>query len=143
AANTPAGGSTEDAGLPGGAGSLGVQDQPMEIGEGSSGVRARDIKESEGANGRTVNDLPKWRDIEAVNDEVPLDDVEAVFIDGNAQQGDAIDPIVDAKNITGMPRVITRAGWGANEGLRCRNATYDDSVKATTVHHTAGSNNYS
>ena len=142
AANTPAGGSTEDGGLPGGAGSLGDQSEPTEIGEGSSGVRARDIKESEGANGVTANDLDEWWDIEAVNDEAALDDVEAVFIDGNAQEGDAIDPIVDAKNITGMPRVITRAGWGANEGARCRNATYDDSVKATTVHHTAGSNNY-
>lgn len=133
-------GSAGGAGVPGGAGSLG---QPEEIGgAGSSGTRARDVEESPGANGRTINDLPAWRDIEAVNDEVPLDSVDAVFIDGNAAEGDAIDPIVDAKNLTGMPRVITRAGWGANEGARCRNATYDDSVKATTVHHTAGSNNY-
>ncbi|MFD5868467.1 N-acetylmuramoyl-L-alanine amidase [Corynebacterium sp. NPDC060344] len=138
-------GSAEGQGIPGGAGSLGDRTEdgePAEIGGGSSGLRARDVKESEGANGLTVNDVPQWRDIEAVNDEVPLDDVEAVFIDGNAQEGDAIDPIVDAKNLTGMPRVITRAGWGANENARCRNATYDDSVKATTVHHTAGSNNY-
>ncbi len=134
----------EGADRPGGTGSLGTGSlgEPHEIGEGSSGVRARDVRESEGANGRTVNDLPKWRDIEAVDDEKPLDDVQAVFIDGKADAGDGIDPIVDAKNITGMPRVITRAGWGANEGARCRNATYDDSVKATTVHHTAGSNNY-
>ncbi|KGF18443.1 hypothetical protein HMPREF1650_01610 [Corynebacterium freneyi DNF00450] len=139
------GAAADDAGIPGGTGSLGApgeEGQPHEIGEGSSDPRARDVKESKGANGITINDLPAWRDIEAVNDEVPLDDVEAVFIDGNVQEGDGIDPIVDAKNLTGMPRVITRAGWGANENSRCRNATYDDSMKATTVHHTAGSNNY-
>ncbi|WP_239251861.1 N-acetylmuramoyl-L-alanine amidase [Corynebacterium freneyi] len=145
AADDAATGSTDGAGIPGGTGSLGApgeEGQPHEIGEGSSDPRARDVKESAGANGITINDLPAWRDIEAVNDEVPLDDVEAVFIDGNVQEGDGIDPIVDAKNLTGMPRVITRAGWGANENSRCRNATYDDSMKATTVHHTAGSNNY-
>ena len=139
------GAAADDAGIPGGTGSQGApgeEGQPHEIGEGSSDPRARDVKESAGANGITINDLPAWRDIEAVNDEVPLDDVEAVFIDGNVQEGDGIDPIVDAKNLTGMPRVITRAGWGANENIRCRNATYDDSMKATTVHHTAGSNNY-
>ncbi len=145
AADDAATGSTDGAGIPGGTGSLGApgeEGQPHEIGEGSSTPRARDVKESAGANGITVNDLPAWRDIEAVNDEVPLDDVEAVFIDGNVQEGDGIDPIVDAKNLTGMPRVITRAGWGANENSRCSNPTYDDSMKATTVHHTAGSNNY-
>nr|WP_304503844.1 peptidoglycan recognition protein [Corynebacterium lemuris] len=41
-----------------------------------------------------------------------------------------------------MPKVVTRAGWGANENARCRNATYDDEVQAAGVHHTAGSNNY-
>ena len=131
-----------------GAGSSGGGDADTGDVTGSSedrGAAATDAAtgSTEGANGITVNDLPAWRDIEAVNDEVPLDDVEAVFIDGNVQEGDGIDPIVDAKNLTGMPRVITRAGWGANENSRCRNATYDDSMKATTVHHTAGSNNYS
>ena len=83
-----------------------------------------------------------WTDIEPVNDELPLDEVDAVFIDGRAEESNVINPVVDARNLTGMPQVITRAGWGANESQRCRGATIDPELQATTVHHTAGSNNY-
>lgn len=83
----------------------------------------------------------KWADITPVADELPLDQVDAVLIDGQAAAS-AIDPIVDAKNITGMPKVITRAGWGANESQRCQGPDYDDKLVGATVHHTAGSNNY-
>ncbi|KIQ17040.1 cold-shock protein [Rhodococcus sp. Leaf7] len=40
------------------------------------------------------------------------------------------------------PSVITRAQWGADESKRCGSPTYDDSLGGATVHHTAGSNNY-
>ncbi|MFC9786875.1 N-acetylmuramoyl-L-alanine amidase [Rhodococcus sp. NPDC127528] len=40
------------------------------------------------------------------------------------------------------PKVITRAQWGADESLRCEDPTYDDSLGGATVHHTAGSNDY-
>ncbi|WP_188587555.1 N-acetylmuramoyl-L-alanine amidase [Gordonia jinhuaensis] len=40
------------------------------------------------------------------------------------------------------PPVITRAQWGADESLRCSDPTYDDSVRAAIVHHTAGTNDY-
>lgn len=40
------------------------------------------------------------------------------------------------------PNIVSRAGWGANEGMRCQQPYYDDRVIAATVHHTAGSNNY-
>ncbi|MEJ5920294.1 N-acetylmuramoyl-L-alanine amidase [Corynebacterium sp. H78] len=95
----------------------------------------------------TKTDKPKvslddWANIEPVVDEKPMEQVNAVFIDGNAPAG-GIDPIVDAKNATGMPKVITRAGWGADESKRCQGASYDAKLKGTTVHHTAGSNNYS
>lgn len=47
---------------------------------------------------------------------------------------------------TGIPQpaIISRAGWGANESLRtsCSNGTYDTTVKAAVIHHTAGSNDY-
>ncbi|AVZ38343.1 hypothetical protein CT688_01405 [Dietzia sp. JS16-p6b] len=42
-----------------------------------------------------------------------------------------------------QPAIISRAGWGADESIRCRNATYDNSLAAAVVHHTAGSNDYS
>jgi hypothetical protein len=40
------------------------------------------------------------------------------------------------------PRIITRAGWGADERLRERNFLYTKSVKAAFVHHTATGNKY-
>ncbi|ALC06943.1 hypothetical protein CDES_12995 [Corynebacterium deserti GIMN1.010] len=73
----------------------------------------------------------------------PVADVDeglnAVFIDGNEDAGVGIDNVADTD---GMPRVISRAGWGADENLRCSNPTIDDGVSAITIHHTAGSNNY-
>lgn len=63
----------------------------------------------------------------------------AVFIDGNADAGVGIS---NAADTDGMPNVISRAGWGADESLRCSNPTIDDGVSAITIHHTAGSNNY-
>ncbi|EME19749.1 N-acetylmuramoyl-L-alanine amidase [Rhodococcus triatomae] len=41
------------------------------------------------------------------------------------------------------PKVITRAQWGADESQRCQDPTYDDMLGGATVHHTAGSNDYS
>lgn len=40
------------------------------------------------------------------------------------------------------PVVIPRAGWGADEALRCGKTEYDSGVRAAVVHHTAGSNDY-
>ncbi|MFC9508030.1 peptidoglycan recognition protein [Streptomyces sp. NPDC057002] len=41
------------------------------------------------------------------------------------------------------PRIVTRRGWGANEGLRERKFVYTKKVKAAFVHHTASGNKYS
>ncbi|MDG9707927.1 peptidoglycan recognition protein family protein [Streptomyces sp. DH10] len=40
------------------------------------------------------------------------------------------------------PRIVTRRGWGADEGLRERGFRYTKKVKAAFVHHTASGNNY-
>ncbi|MDK7199593.1 MULTISPECIES: N-acetylmuramoyl-L-alanine amidase [Corynebacterium] len=96
---------------------------------------------NDAANLDSPNLPVKWTDIEPVADELPIDQVDAVLIDGQAAAS-GIDPIVDAKNVTGMPKVITRAGWGANENNRCKGADYDSKLVGATVHHTAGSNNY-
>ena len=78
-----------------------------------------------------------YGDIQPVAD---VDDgLNAVFIDGNADAGVGIANVADTD---GMPKVISRAGWGADENLRCSNPTIDDGVSAITIHHTAGSNNY-
>ncbi|MDK8896844.1 N-acetylmuramoyl-L-alanine amidase [Corynebacterium sp. MSK004] len=77
-----------------------------------------------------TEELPANSDVEGL---------EAVFMDGNAQEGEGIEPTAETD---GMPRVVSRAGWGANENIRCKGADYDDGVKAIALHHTAGSNNY-
>ncbi|MFF1723656.1 peptidoglycan recognition protein family protein [Streptomyces sviceus] len=41
------------------------------------------------------------------------------------------------------PRIVTRRGWGADEGLRERTFVYTKKVKAAFVHHTASGNGYS
>ena len=73
---------------------------------------------------------------------VALHDVQGVFIDGGVTP-EGIEPVADDSDVTGMPRVITRAGWGADESIRSQNPTYDEKLIAATVHHTAGANNYS
>lgn len=64
--------------------------------------------------------------------------IDAVFIDGHADQGG----IALTADSDGMPSVVTRAGWRADESIRCGEPTYDDETNAITIHHTAGSNNY-
>ncbi|WP_414168898.1 N-acetylmuramoyl-L-alanine amidase [Streptoverticillium reticulum] len=41
------------------------------------------------------------------------------------------------------PRIVTRAGWGADESMRERQFAYTKTVKAAFVHHTASGNGYS
>ena len=55
---------------------------------------------------------------------------------------------VSAQSISAVgvpqPSIISRAGWGADESLRtsCSNGTYDTTILAAVIHHTAGSNDY-
>ncbi|NLA57143.1 MAG: hypothetical protein GX859_12790 [Corynebacterium humireducens] len=80
-----------------------------------------------------------YGDIQPVADVAAAEDLDVVFIDGRAEEGGialATDSVTD-----GMPKVVTRAGWGAPSGNRCR-TTIDTTLQAAAVHHTAGSNNY-
>ncbi|MEJ5920295.1 peptidoglycan recognition protein family protein [Corynebacterium sp. H78] len=107
----------------------------------AAGAGAADAGADAAATGETPapSDV-SWAEIKPVNDTLPLDVVNAIFIDGNSAEG-TINPIADGVNINGMPRVISRAQWGADESKR-GSASYDSKLKAATVHHTAGSNNY-
>lgn len=70
------------------------------------------------------------------------DAVSAVLIEPGTGRADAtLSDIAGPIGGTG-PKVITRTQWGADEGLRCEQPTYDDSLGGATVHHTAGSNDY-
>ncbi|MGP6175253.1 N-acetylmuramoyl-L-alanine amidase [Corynebacterium sp. A21] len=81
-----------------------------------------------------------YGDIKPVADVSDAADIQAVFIDGNEEEGGIA--LAAESDSYGMPNVISRAGWRADESLRCSSPTYDDSVSAITIHHTAGSNNY-
>ncbi|MFN3338512.1 MAG: N-acetylmuramoyl-L-alanine amidase [Dietzia sp.] len=70
-------------------------------------------------------------------DATPTPDPES-FGDITAQGGTGASGDIAAA----QPSIISRAGWGADESIRCRNASYDNSLAAAVVHHTAGSNNY-
>lgn len=48
-----------------------------------------------------------------------------------------------APNPVPTPKVVTRAGWQADESIVTDPPTYGTTVKAFFVHHTAGSNSYS
>lgn len=79
---------------------------------------------------------------DAPNSASPASDFDVVFIDGgeSAPSASGIDLANDS---IGLPRVISRAGWGADESKRCgRQPAYQDKTSAITIHHTAGSENY-
>ncbi|MGV0344327.1 N-acetylmuramoyl-L-alanine amidase [Corynebacterium lehmanniae] len=79
--------------------------------------------------GRAVSDAP-----------TTAKDIEAVFLDGGTGTAEGgIQPVADSYT-QGMPKVVTRAQWGAG---RSSAPYYSEPTTAATVHHTAGSNNYS
>ncbi len=52
-------------------------------------------------------------------------------------------PPAAATTIPGQPpNIISRAQWGADEGMKCGAPIYNQGVRAGVVHHTAGSNDY-
>ncbi len=50
---------------------------------------------------------------------------------------------VSAMGTVGMPSIITRAQWGANESWRGREPWYSDTVRGGFIHHTASTSSYS
>ena len=97
---------------------------PSNVGDIAPVADVEEVEETHGAN-----------DAGAVT---KAEDLEAVFINGG--EGTVDGEIAPAQsNANGMPRVISRASWGAGSSS---NPYYNEPVKAATVHHTAGSNNY-
>ena len=74
-------------------------------------------------------------------------DVQLILLDPGSAPAD-VDPqspdIQDLANAAAsMPPIYSRAQWGANEGIRNWDPEYASTIKAATIHHTAGSNTYS
>ncbi|SNT27345.1 Uncharacterized conserved protein, contains LGFP repeats [Rhodococcoides kyotonense] len=73
-----------------------------------------------------------------------LADISAVLIQpGSSPADSALSDLATPVAGDAGPKVISRAQWGADESIRCANPTYDDFLGGATVHHTAGSNDYS
>ena len=73
---------------------------------------------------------------------VTANDISAVLINpGSGPQDSNLADIATPTSVNGI-NIISRKAWGADEGIRCQNPTYDDSTGGATVHHTAESNNY-
>ncbi|ORI12943.1 cold-shock protein [Rhodococcus sp. 1163] len=73
-----------------------------------------------------------------------IDGISAVLIQPGTSPADATlsDLATPVAGSTG-PKVISRSQWGADESIRCATPDYDDFLGGATVHHTAGSNEYS
>lgn len=104
-------------------------------------TRPADAKPSPPAPARPGTDLG----YRPVNAEAPIGNLNAILISPPQAPADVSFPPPTAAILPGQaPQVITRAQWGANEGMRrCGGPVYDAGVKAAVVHHTAGSNDYS
>jgi uncharacterized protein with LGFP repeats len=74
-------------------------------------------------------------------------DVRLTLLDPGTSSADALPaaggPQDQAHAALAMPRIYTRAEWGADESIRGWDPEYVSTIKAATVHHTADSNNYS
>ncbi|MFE2015166.1 peptidoglycan recognition protein [Streptomyces sp. NPDC059491] len=60
--------------------------------------------------------------------------------DRSARQAPAAPAV--APFIGPRPKIITRKGWGADEGIREKGFVYTKTIKAAFVHHSATGNNY-
>jgi hypothetical protein len=73
-------------------------------------------------------------------------DVRLALLDPGTSKADALPatagPTSTANAAGPMPRVYTRAEWGADESIRTWGPEYPSTIKAATIHHTADSNNY-
>ncbi|MBI9001205.1 N-acetylmuramoyl-L-alanine amidase [Corynebacterium sp. CCM 9185] len=100
------------------------------------------VPEIDGTPASEIGYTTSVGEIAPVAETIDPDAIEAVFVDGKASEGTSVDLVNAEEDARGMPKVISRKGWGADESKRCGNVTYDNQVSALTIHHTAGSNNY-
>lgn len=77
--------------------------------------------------------------VRATRGGAPVTGAAVVLIDPGHSPRDSAPP---TSRDGGYP-VVSRAGWGADESMRCMEPEYDDEVRAVALHHTAGSNDYS
>jgi hypothetical protein len=73
-------------------------------------------------------------------------DVDVVTIDPGTGPADGTTvertPLTSAAAAMSAPSMMTRAQWGADESLRNCSPSYSSTIRAATIHHTAGTNSY-
>ncbi|GJF13246.1 N-acetylmuramoyl-L-alanine amidase [Mycolicibacterium cyprinidarum] len=91
---------------------------------------------------RPAGDRPELGYLPA-NVEQPFgQNINAILISPPETPADLL-PLPNAATPPGQPpNIISRAQWGADEGMRCGEPRYDNRIQAGVVHHTAGSNDY-
>ncbi|GHF74486.1 hypothetical protein GCM10010218_64450 [Streptomyces mashuensis] len=90
-------------------------------------------------------------DVHAAGEKTPADgreeggDPEDQALPGTTDPGDGTDTGASPTGrwVGPRPRIVTRAGWGADETIREHGFPYDKTVRAAFVHHTASGNTYS
>jgi hypothetical protein len=70
------------------------------------------------------------------------DGVELALVDPGRSPADDLPAHAAASADAAAPPIISRKQWGADESLRNCDASYNDTIKAVVVHHTAGPNGY-
>jgi hypothetical protein len=68
---------------------------------------------------------------------------ELTLVDAPAAPSDAAARGMAQMATVGLPPIVTRAQWGANESWRSRQPIYTSDLRAGFVHHTASTSNYS
>jgi N-acetylmuramoyl-L-alanine amidase/Domain of unknown function (DUF4214) len=73
------------------------------------------------------------------------DKVELALVDPGRSRADGLPaaPLASADAAAAVPTIISRAQWGADESLKSCRPSYNSTIKAAVLHHTAGPNSYS
>ncbi|WP_433801547.1 N-acetylmuramoyl-L-alanine amidase [Actinomycetospora sp. CA-084318] len=80
--------------------------------------------------------------VRAVDDGAPATARMALTSIDPATTGNDARAVAAATSSPGLPKVVTRAQWGADEKLMTWPPEYTPTVRAVTIHHTAGTNAY-
>ncbi|MFF5129802.1 peptidoglycan recognition protein [Streptomyces syringium] len=117
---------------------------------GATEIPARD-KDGSGADvaatgpgDAPVKSPPQDPDTDGAADVDTTDDAADAAADDTTDGADQGSRYVEGGGYIGpRPRIVTRAGWGADESIRERGFVYTKTVRAAFVHHTASGNKYS
>lgn len=91
-----------------------------------------------------VESPPQDPDTDGAADVDTTDDAADAAADDSTDGADQASRYVEGGGYIGpRPRIVTRAGWGADESIRERGFVYTKTVRAAFVHHTASGNKYS